>query len=174
LTAELLAPLRARGTLALVAREKTERLGGVAVGIGFHAPSAPVLQALRDPAAWRAFPGWRTVRVRPGPNGAGAEVEDNLPLCDFYATWIAEPGPTPRWTVAAGATRGAQLGWNTYPVPGPLPTLAVLSLYPRLETTGTVARRFIQAEPLLEAGLALALAFTEASGIQAALDPSRW
>ena len=173
LSTDALAPLRIRGTLALVARERTERLGGVAVEIGLHAPAARVSTMLRDPASWRAFPGWRTVRVRPGANGAGAEVEDNLPLVDLDATWIADPGSAIRWTVAAGATRGARLGWNVYPLAGVPQTLAALTLYPRLEATGTVARRFIQAEPLLEEGLALALTFTDASGVEAALDLPR-
>jgi hypothetical protein len=176
LAAESLVPLRARGSLALVARERTERLAGVAIGVGFHAPAAALLQRLRDPDTWRAFPGWRTVRVQAGSNGPGAEVEDNLPLVDFDATWIADPGSAPRWTVAAGATRGAHLGWNVFAPGGPTPapattsTLAALTLYPRLEATGTVARRFIQAEPLLEEGLALALAYTDLVGVGAALD----
>jgi hypothetical protein len=170
LSTQALAPLRALGTVALVAREKTQRLRGVAVGILLHQPAALVMEKMRDPAIWHAVPGWRTVRVRPGPNGAGAEVEDNLPLCDLDATWIADPGPAPRWTVAAGATRGAHLGWSLYPVEGALPTLAVLMLYPRLEATGTIARRFIEAEPLLEEGLALALTFADATGIEGALD----
>jgi hypothetical protein len=179
LAAKSLAPLRARGCLALVARGQSERLGGVAIAAGFHAPAAALLQRLRDPDSWRAFPGWRTVRVRAGSNGPGAEVEDNLPLVDFDATWIADPGSTPRWTVAAGATRGAHLGWNVFaiggtpPAPAATPTLAALTLYPRLEATGTVARRFIQAEPLLEEGLALALAYTDLVGVGAALDTPR-
>jgi hypothetical protein len=176
LAADSLAPLRARGSLALVARERSERLGGVAIAAGFHAPAAALLQRLRDPDTWRAFPGWHTVRVRAGSDGPGAEVEDNLPLVDFDATWIADPGSTARWTVAAGATRGAHLGWNVFapggtpPGPAPPSTLAALTLYPRLEATGTVARRFIQAEPLLEEGLALALAYTDLVGVGAALD----
>jgi hypothetical protein len=173
LAAESLTSLRAQGALALVAREKTERLAGVSVGIGLRAPQTLVLPALRDPASWRAFPGWRTVRVRPGSNGAGAEVEDNLPLVDLDATWTAERGPAPRWTVSSGSTIGAHLGWNLYPVAGALPTFAVLTLYPRLEATGVVARRFIQAEPLLEEGLALALAYVNATGIKGALDTPR-
>ena len=47
--------------------------------------------------------------------------------------------------------------------------IAALTLYPRLETTGSIARRFIAAEPLLEEGLALALAFVDAAGVKAAL-----
>jgi hypothetical protein len=179
LAAESLAPLRARGSLALVTRERTERLGGVAITIGLHAPAGALLPRLRDPDIWRAFPGWRTVRVRAGPNGLGAEVEDDLPLVDFDATWIADPGSTARWTVSSGATRGAHLGWNVLPPTGATPapaaaaTWAALTLYPRLEATGTIARRFIQAEPLLEEGLALALAYTDVVGVGAALDTPR-
>jgi hypothetical protein len=173
LAAETLAPLRARGTLALVAREKTERLRGVVVGIGLEAPAAILAAKLRDPATWKAFPGWRAVRVRPGSNGPGAEVEDNLPLVDLDATWIADSGTETRWTAVAGATRGARLGWNFYGVAGPKATLAALTLYPRLEATGTVARRFIEAEPLLEEGLALALAFADAKAMEAALTTPR-
>ncbi len=57
--------------------------------------------------------------------------------------------------------------------PAPTSTFAALTLYPRLEATGTVARRFIQAEPLLEEGLALALAYTDLVGVGAALDTPR-
>ena len=177
LVGESLAPLRARGALALVTRGRTERLGGVAIGIGLHGAAAPLLQKLQDPTTWTAFPGWRTVRVRSGSNGPGAQVEDNLPLVDFDATWTADPGSAPRWTVTAGATRGARLGWNVFALGGSPPrpgsTFAALTLYPRLEATGTVARRFIQAEPLLEEGLALALAYTEIAGVGAALDTPR-
>lgn len=169
LAAEALAPLRARGRLALVARERTERLGGVALGIDLYAPAARVERALRDPATWRAFPGWKTVRLVAGTNGAGAEVEDDLPLVDLDATWIAEAGLAPRWTVAAGATRGARLGWNVYALTGATPTLATLLLYPRLEATGIIARRFIAAEPLLEEGLALALGIVDASAMEVSL-----
>jgi hypothetical protein len=40
--------------------------------------------------------------------------------------------------------------------------VAVLTLAPRLELTGSIPRRFIAAEPLLEQGLTLALAFVDA------------
>jgi len=173
LASQALASLRARGTLAIVAREKTERLGGVAVAVGLHAQAALVARTLRDPATWRAFPGWHTVAVRPGPNGAGARVEDNLPLVDLDATWTADPGLAPSWSVSAGSTFGARLAWTVYAVAGTPPTLAALTLYPRLEATGTVGRRFIQAEPLLEHGLALALTFTDATAMEWALDAPR-
>ncbi len=93
-------------------------------------------------------------------------MEDDLPLVDFDATWTAEPGSALRWVATAGATRGARLGWDLFPGAS---TIAALTLYPRVEATGSIARRFIAAEPLLEEGLSLALAFVDAAGIKAAL-----
>ena len=54
----------------------------------------------------------------------------------------------------AGATRGARLGWDRRSEHASgTATIAALSLYPRLETTGSVGRRSIASEPLLEQGL---------------------
>ena len=174
LSAAALAPLRARGVVALVARTPTHRLGGVAAAVTLNAPAAAVAATLRDPASWRAFPGWETIRVRPGPNGPGADVEDNLPLVDLDASWTAERAGALRWVATAGATRGARLGWDVTPdAAGSFGSIAALTLYPRLEATGTVGRRFITAEPLLEDGLSLALAFADAASLKAALVTSR-
>jgi hypothetical protein len=166
LAGDPLAPLRARGLAALVARAPGDRLAGVAAAITLNAPAPTVEARLRDPTSWLAFPGLAKVRVHPGPNGLNADVEDDLPLVDCDATWTAEPGPGLRWVATAGATRGARLGWNLYPGGS---TIAVLTLYPRVEATGSIARRFIAAEPLLEEGLSLALAFVDAAGIKASL-----
>jgi hypothetical protein len=162
------APLRGRGVLALVARAPTERLAGVAVAITVGVPPAALAARLRDPASWRAFPGWATVRIAPGPAGPGAVVEDDLPLVDLDATWTAVGGVGPRWVATAGATRGARLGWTVGPESRGAAAIAALSLYPRIEATGSVGRKFVSAEPLLEHGLALALAFADASGLKAA------
>ena len=161
LAGDPLAPLRARGVAALVARAPGDRLAGVAAAVTLNAPAPTVEARLRDPTSWLAFPGLAKVRVHPGPNGLSADVEDNLPLVDCEATWTAEPGPALRWVATAGATRGARLGWNLYPGGS---TIAVLTLFPRVEATGSIARRFIAAEPLLEEGLSLALAFVDAAG----------
>jgi hypothetical protein len=174
--APLLAPetaaLRARGVLALVARAPTERLDGVAAAVTVAAPAPAVAARLRDPGVWRAFPGWPNVRVAPGPAGPGAVVEDDLPLVDCDATWTAVAGEA-RWVATAGATRGARLGWTVAPDPGAATAAAALTLYPRIETTGRVGRNFVAAEPLLEHGLALALAFADVAGVKAALVTSR-
>jgi hypothetical protein len=89
---------------------------------------------LRDPASWHAFPGWQTIEPRVGPNGVGAKVEDNLPFVDLEATWIAEPGTSPRWTATDGVTTGARLGWEVYPLDraanAGAPSLMAIMMYP--------------------------------------------
>jgi len=161
-----LAGLRASGVLAMVARHPNERLAGVVASVTIEAPAASVEGTLRDPRSWRAFPGWRSVELVRGAAGLGGRVEDNLPLLDLDATYGAI-GPM-RWSAVDGATRGARLGWTVAPE-GDRRAAAALSLYPRLETTGSVARRFIMAEPLLESGLALALSFADVASVKAAL-----
>ncbi|MFL5308657.1 MAG: hypothetical protein ACJ8F1_25815, partial [Polyangia bacterium] len=167
LAAAGLAPARAAGVVALVARRPDARLAGVAAAVTIGRQAAAIEPALRDPRTWRAFPGWKKVELLPG---ASARVEDDLPLMDLDATY-APQAPT-RWVAVEGATRGARLGWTVVPQGGRGATLA-LSSYPRLETTGSVARRFIAAEPLLEAGLALAVAFADVASAGAALDSTR-
>ena len=162
--------LRALGPVGLVARTETGRLAGVALVIAIARPIGTVTGRLHDPQSWYGFPGWNRVRPLPGPYGDGAEIEDSLPLVEFDATWTAEPGPLPRWTATAGASRGARLGWEIFPAATSGTTDAVLLIHPRLETTGRLSRRAIASEPLLEHGTALALAFANATGMKAALE----
>jgi hypothetical protein len=147
----------------------------VATTLGVPAPSA--LGRLRDPKSWYAFPGWTTVKPLAGPNGVGAEVEDSLPFVDLEATWRAEPGGAPRWTATGGVTTGARMGWELYPLDpqanAGAPTLMALMMYPRLETTGRLARKAIASEPLLEHGLAVAVAFADLTAMKAALEGKR-
>jgi hypothetical protein len=171
---EKLAALRAHGAVALVARTWSQRLAGVAVATTLGVPAPNALGRLRDPGSWRAFPGWQTIEPRVGPNGVGAKVEDNLPFVDLEATWIAEPGNSPRWTATDGVTTGARLGWEVYPLDpsanAGAPTLMALMMYPRLETTGRLARKAIASEPLLEHGLAVAVAFADLTAMKTALE----
>jgi hypothetical protein len=171
---EKLAALRAHGAVALVARTWSQRLAGVAVAATLGVPAPSALGRLRHPDSWRAFPGWKTIEPRVGPHGVGARVEDNLPFVDLEATWIAEPGSSPRWTATDGVTTGARLGWEVYPldprVNAGAPSLLALMLYPRLETTGRLARRAIASEPLLEHGLAVAVAFADLTAMKTALE----
>ena len=48
-------------------------------------------------------------------------------------------------------------------------SVAVLSIYPRLETSGYVPRKFVAAEPLLEHGMSLALGYADAMSMARAL-----
>jgi hypothetical protein len=164
------APLRTAGVVAMVARRPDERLAGVTAAITVDAPAASVDATLRDPRSWRTFPGWKTVQLVPGAAGPGGRVEDDLPLLDLDATYAAV-GPA-RWTAVEGATRGARLGWTVAP-DGDRRATAALSIYPRLETTGSIARRFLAAEPLLESGLALATGFANVASTKAALARTR-
>ncbi|MES1206358.1 MAG: hypothetical protein ABUS79_10515, partial [Pseudomonadota bacterium] len=168
LAADGLAPARAAGVVILIARRPDERLAGVAAGVAVSRPPAAIEPALRDPETWRLFPGLRKVQLLPGPGGPRVRVEDDLPLMDLDATYA--PQSDTRWIAVDGATRGARLGWTVVPQGARAATLA-LSSYPRLEATGSVARRFMAAEPLLEPGLALAVAFANVASVGVALDP---
>jgi len=169
-----LAALRAHGAVALIGRTWSQRLAGVAVATTLGVPAPNALGRLRDPESWHAFPGWRTIKPRPGPNGVGAEVEDNLPFVDLEATWAAEPGNPLRWTATDGVITGARLGWEIYPIDpranAGAQSLMALMMYPRLETTGRLARKAIASEPLLEHGLAAAVAFADLTAMKAALE----
>jgi hypothetical protein len=174
---EKLAALRAHGAVALVSRTWSQRLAGVAVATTLGLPAESALGRLRDPASWHAFPGWSTVEPRVGPNGMGAKVEDSLPFVDLEATWTAEPGNPLRWTASEGVITGARLGWEIYPIDpranAGAPTLMALMMYPRLEATGRLARKAIASEPLLEHGLAIAVAFADVTAMKTALESKR-
>ena len=113
--------------------------------------------------------------MRPGPNGPGAEVEDNLPLVDCDATWTAQPGRR----AALGRHRGrdprrAPRLETSRPAPAGSVDRSRRSPSTRASRRrGPIGRQFIAAEPLLEEGLSLALAFADAAGIKAALVTSR-
>jgi hypothetical protein len=159
-----LAPLRARGALAFVAHAANGRLGGVSVAVPVDAQADLVTAALRNPRSWHAFPGWRRVIPLPPATPAAppsATVEDSIPFVDLDATWQGAGGSAARWIAVDGAARGARLGWDVAPE-GASGAVAVLSLYPRLEATGSIPRRLIAAEPLLEHGMALSLALVDA------------
>ena len=170
---EKLAALRAHGAVALVARTWSQRLAGVAVAMTLGLPAPNAIGRLRDPESWHAFPGWSTVEPRVGPNGMGAKVEDSLPFVDLEATWMAEPGNPLRWTATDGVITGARLGWEIYPSTAHQRRRADadgLDDVPRLETTGRLARKAIASEPLLEHGLAIAVAFADVTAMKTALE----
>jgi len=159
-----LARLARAGAVALVARAPSGRLASASVAtLSQEAPGA-LAARLADARGWTAFPGWRHVQPMPATATAPATVvvEDGIPFIDFDATWRAEPPPRARWWRAIdGAARDAWFGWDVAPS-REAPAEAALTMAPRLELTGSIPRRFIAAEPLLEHGLALALTFVDA------------
>jgi hypothetical protein len=156
-------PLAARGAVAVVNLAPTGRLASVAVGLITRETPQALAARLGDPRSWHAFPGWRRVRPMPPTETAPAriEVEDGIPFVDFDATWRAEPPPRSNWWLAIdGAARGAWFGWQVFALEPA--SEAVLTMSPRLEATGSIPRKFIEAEPLLEAGMGMALTFVDA------------
>ncbi|HEV3030450.1 MAG TPA: hypothetical protein VG319_02350 [Polyangia bacterium] len=157
------APLAARGAVALVNVAPSGRLANVAVSVESREAPAALVARLAAPRSWGAFPGWRHVRPMPATatSAATVSVEDGIPFVDFDATWrAATPLGSPWWIAVEGAARGAWFGWEVSSSVGA--TQAVLTMDPRLEATGTIPRRFIEAEPLLEQGMSLALTFVDA------------
>jgi hypothetical protein len=163
-----LGPFRARGVVGAVRRAPSGRLASVAIAVPVGLPPPALGARLAAPPSWRAFPGWNT--VTPLPSGQ-IEVRDDLPFVDFDAVWQPRRAPPLRAVATDGATRGALFGWDVRPADGDArASLAVLSLYPRLEAAGYVPRKFIAAEPLLEHGMALALAYADAMSMKRSLE----
>jgi hypothetical protein len=151
--------LTAGQALAAVRSAPTGRLDRVEVATPSKLAPPALARGLADPARWRALPGWHAVK----PQAAHPwvwEVDSRFPFVDFDATWAIQAGPPLRGQAIGGNARGAVLGWDLLPVASG--TMAVFSLHPRLETSGYIPRKFIQAEPLLEQGLSLGLAYVDA------------
>jgi hypothetical protein len=136
------------------------------------------------PESWVVFPGWKSVRRLPSgspPPPASVlkiAVEDNVAFVDLDATWDVTYAPSARATVIAGATKGAVLGWQVFPASASPATQAgaaaitVLSEHPRLDQSGYVARKMIEAEPLMEHALALALTYADLAAVADRFDPA--
>jgi hypothetical protein len=164
-----LARLARAGAAALVTRAPSGRLASASAATLSRETPRALAARLADVRSWTAFPGWSHVRPMPATatSSASVVVEDGIPFVDFDATWRAEP---PRWWRAIeGAARGAWFGWDVAQAPDAssggssnVSSEAALTMAPRLELTGSIPRRFIEAEPLLEHGLALALTFVDA------------
>ena len=96
-----------------------------------------------------------------------------MPFVDFDALWLVATGPPFRAVAIGGDGRGAVLGWDVLETPARAGAMAVFSLHPRLEKAGYIPRKFIEAEPLLEQGLSLALAYVDAVAMIHALPRTR-
>jgi hypothetical protein len=159
----LLAAVRSRsdGRLAVVQVLALSRLAVDAASALAH-----------QPQTWQALPGWRKVTSsRPDDECAGPtcwKVESALPLLDLDATWKVTTTPW-RALAVAGDCKGAVMALEVFPSRSAASAL-VLSIYPRLEKVGYVARKSIESEPLMEHGLALGLGLIDALGLVRAFD----
>jgi hypothetical protein len=143
------------------------RLERIEVAVPVPGPAGRIRQAILDPQRWRALPGWHRVQpVAPLPHPSW-EVDSRMPFVDFDATWAVTAGPPFRAVAIGGDGRGAVLGWDL--LEGRAGTVAVFSLHPRLEKAGYIPRKFIEAEPLLEHGLSLGLAYVDAVSLMRTL-----
>jgi hypothetical protein len=158
--------------LAAVRSRSDGRLLGVQVlALSRLAPESAVALVNRA-QTWQALPGWRKVTVsKPGNDCKGPTcwtVETALPLLDLDAIWRVESTP---WRAQAvdGDCQGAVMGVDIFPAKNAA-SAVVLSIYPRLEKVGYVARKSIESEPLLEHGLALGLGLVDTLNLARALD----
>jgi hypothetical protein len=154
-----------------VRRAADGHLAVVSVAVPSALDAGALAARLAAPASWLAFPGWHREKPLAGDRVA---IDDNLPLVDFDATWQLARDRAHGFTatVVDGATRGALFAWDVAPARaggGANRSVAVLSLYPRLETSGYVPRKFVAAEPLLEHGMSLALGYADAMSMARAL-----
>jgi hypothetical protein len=121
---------------------------------------------------WQSLPGWHEVAsAKPDDECRGPvcwKVDASLPLLDLDATWKVTSAPW-RAQAVAGDCQGAVMGLDVFPGKSAA-SAVVLSIYPRLEKVGYVARKSIESEPLLEHGLALGLGLIDALGLVRALD----
>jgi hypothetical protein len=162
--------LPAGQAVAAVHSKASGRLERVEVAVTARFTAQSVRRALTEAPRWQALPGWHAVKLLPAtPPEMSWEVDSRFPFVDFDGVWSIQPGPPLRGQVVSGDARGARLGWDVLDGPAPNTAVAVFSLYPRLETSGYVPRKFIQAEPLLEHGLSLGVAYVDALSLVRAL-----
>jgi hypothetical protein len=156
-----LPPLPPAGALALVRSRADGRLRSAQIAL--RAPPERLTEAFGRPDSWRALPGWKEVEVRSAAPLVW-EVDSMLPFVDFDSVWTVTPQPRFRAAARGGDWRGAVMGWDLLPPPRAAAggSVAVFSSHPHVERTGYLPRKLIDAEPLLEHGLALGLAYVNA------------
>jgi len=184
LASPVFASLREAGMVAVVHCTPRGRLAHVSTAVSVAAAPVDVSARVNAPESWTAFPGWKSVKRLPSAsspppsNEARIAVEDNVAFVDLDATWEVAYAPSARATVVDGATKGAVLAWQVFPAAAPASraragAIAVLSEHPRLDESGYVARKMIEAEPLMEHALGLALTYADVAAMADRLDPDR-
>ena len=164
---------------AHVTRRPDGRLHHVTVAAPVSVGMDLALRRANAGERWRALPGWSDLEVKPLPAPAAPaaeamwEVDSGLPFVDFDARWRVRFGPRLQGEAVGGDWRGPVLGFEVAPSgQNPRASLAALSLHPHIENTGYLPRKLVEAEPLLEHGLALALAYVNAVSLSQNLGPN--
>jgi hypothetical protein len=158
----------AASTFARVLSGPAGRLDRIEVAVPLRSPRSIAAARVLEPALWRALPGWKRITptaARP-PAGPQWQVDGGLLVVDFDAIWSIVGVRPFRAEARAGDWTGAMMGVDI--VDGP-PARLLLTSNPRIDASGYVPRRLIAAEPLLEHGLALGLAFVDAQALVRAL-----
>jgi hypothetical protein len=118
-----------------------------------------------EPARWQALPGWKHV-VSLGGRPLRWDVDASLPFVDFDTTWTLT-SERPLRAQAHGDWDGAHIAVDVFPAS--TGSILVFTAHPRVDATGYIPRKLIEAEPLLEHGLALGLCFVDAGALARAL-----
>jgi predicted methyltransferase len=121
---------------------------------------------LGDAQNWKSVPGWKRITTSPkvATDGVGVaqrwSIGASFPFVSFDGTWDVAHGKTLRAVSSAGEGKGAVWGWDA--VPSGDGSFVAFSMHPRLDRLGYLPRKFIEAEPLLEHGLSMGLAYVDA------------
>jgi hypothetical protein len=164
-----------RGLLAAVRSREDGRLAGVEVAVRASPRAGRRVRGGLTPQLLRALPGWKKIEVVTDPPETCQDPElacwsvaGNLPLFSLDGIWKIRRRPW-RARMVAGRREGALLGLDVVPGKRSGGPAVVLSEHPRLDLSGYVARKLIDAEPYLEHGLALALALVDGASLLPAL-----
>jgi hypothetical protein len=159
---------RGHTAYGVVSSRATGRLDRVSVALPLPLSQVRAAEgaqaALIKPEAWRTLPGWRDIEVTGTPQAPIWEVDSGMPFVDFDAAWsILAPQPF-RAQARGGDWQGPTIAVDLIPHAGSQ-SVIVYTTAPLINRTGYLPRRLIEAEPLLEQGLALGLAFVNARSL---------
>ncbi len=155
--------------VAFVRSRPDGRLDHIELGATLSRPAEITRARIAEGSTWRALPGWKTVTTNARETVVDWKVDANLAFVDLDAIWTLSLGPPLRGQ-SRGDWAGAALGWDVFPGATAAKSVAVFSLHPRLDKAGYLPRKFIEAEPLMEHGLALGLAYVDALALLKAID----
>jgi hypothetical protein len=174
LVPDALAAAAASSSFARVISRADGRLDRIDVVVPAALPSATVEQRVLQPERWRALPGWKQITPSPGSGEVKAfwRVDAGLPFVDFDATWSLLAQRPLRALARSGDWTAPVIGVDV--VARALDRSAVVFMtHPRVDRTGFIPRRLITAEPLLEHGLGLGLAFVNAQALTRAIGEAK-